>query len=92
MILFSFSGDDEPKPDEITTLLVVGIFIIKAPPDVVQAPNLRYPCINLMKQALQSDNEMVKEYILILITFFLFNFKNSLLFIYSRFNLNVFRQ
>ena len=54
-----FSGGDEPKPDEITTLLAVGIFIIKAPPDVVEAPNLQYPAINLLKQSLQSQNEIV---------------------------------
>jgi hypothetical protein len=52
-------GGDEPKPDEITTLLAVGIFIIKAPPDVVEAPNLQYPAINLLKQSLQSHNEIV---------------------------------
>ncbi len=52
-------GGDELKPDEITTLLAVGIFIIKAPPDVVEAPNLQYPAINLLKQSLQSHNEIV---------------------------------
>ncbi|CAG2183209.1 unnamed protein product, partial [Oppiella nova] len=51
---------DEPKPDEITTLLAVGIFIIKAPSDVVQVPNLQYPAINLLKQSLQSDKKVVR--------------------------------
>ncbi|CAG2165004.1 unnamed protein product, partial [Oppiella nova] len=53
------SDSDEPKPDEITTLLAVGIFIIKAPSDVVQVPNLQYPAINLLKQSLQSDKKVV---------------------------------
>ncbi|CAG2115777.1 unnamed protein product, partial [Medioppia subpectinata] len=54
------SDSDEPKPDEITTLLAVGIFIVKAPSAVVQAPNLQYPAINLLKQSLQSDKKLVQ--------------------------------
>ena len=57
-------GDfDEPKPDEITTLLAVGIFIVKAPANVVQVPNLQYPAINLLKQSLQSHRKIVRLYI-----------------------------
>lgn len=52
--------DDEPKPDEITTLMAVGIFIMRAPQEVILTPNLQYPCINLFKQSLQSNNDLVR--------------------------------
>ena len=52
-------GSDEPKPDQITILLAVSIFIMNTPSDVIKIPNLQYPCINLLTQALQSENEFV---------------------------------
>lgn len=54
-------GDDEPKPDQVTTVLAIGVFITTAPPKVVKLPNLQFPCINLLRQSLQSENEIVSK-------------------------------
>jgi hypothetical protein len=37
-------------------LLAIAVFVLHAPPEVVCAPNLQYPCINQFKQCLQSNN------------------------------------
>lgn len=52
------SGDDS-KLEEIIEVMIIGIFIVHMPSQVLSAPNLQYPCINLLKQALQSSNEEV---------------------------------
>ncbi|XP_054152943.1 HEAT repeat-containing protein 5B-like isoform X2 [Oppia nitens] len=59
-VILDLCHTDEPKPDDIITLIAVGIFIVKAPSDVVQVPNLQYPAINLLKQSLQSDRKIVQ--------------------------------
>ncbi|RWS17916.1 HEAT repeat-containing protein 5B-like protein [Dinothrombium tinctorium] len=51
---------EEPKPNEITAISVIEIFILKAPQKVIRVPNLQYPCINLLQQSLQSQREMVQ--------------------------------
>lgn len=62
LLFFYRTGDDkEPKADQVTTVLAIGIFITKAPPKVVKAPNLQFPCINLLKQSLQNENEIVSK-------------------------------
>ena len=53
------SSDEERKPDQATALKVIGLFITKAPADVVKPPNLQYPMINLLKQFLQSEEDVV---------------------------------
>jgi hypothetical protein len=42
-------------------LLAIAVFILHAPPEVVCAPNLQYPCINQFKQCLQSNNIAVSR-------------------------------
>lgn len=55
----SFSGNEEQKQDFISTLLAIGVFAIYSPVEVLATPQLQYPIINLMTQALQSDNDLV---------------------------------
>nr|CAD7424523.1 unnamed protein product [Timema monikensis] len=50
------TGCEETRLDEVTMLLAVAVFVLHAPPEVVCAPNLQYPCINQFRQCLQSDN------------------------------------
>ncbi|XP_043289102.1 HEAT repeat-containing protein 5B isoform X2 [Venturia canescens] len=50
----------EAKMDEVTMMLGIAVFVLHALPDVVSAPNLQFPCINHFRQAIQSDNMMVK--------------------------------
>lgn len=54
-----FSGPVESKIDDGLSVKLVEIFITRMPFRVLIAPNLRYPCINLLTQALQSQNESV---------------------------------
>nr|CAD7195140.1 unnamed protein product [Timema douglasi] len=54
------TGCEETRLDEVTMLLAVAVFVLHAPPEVVCAPNLQYPCINQFRQCLQSDNITVK--------------------------------
>ncbi|XP_076321914.1 HEAT repeat-containing protein 5B isoform X4 [Tachypleus tridentatus] len=51
---------EDSKPDEISMLLAVAVFILSAPGEVVSTPNLQFPCINLFKQALQLDGDLVQ--------------------------------
>lgn len=53
---FLLIGVEKVKVDEVSMLLAVAIFILSAPVDVVRVPNLRYPCLNLFKQALDSGD------------------------------------
>uniref|UniRef100_A0A1B6GMZ3 HEAT repeat-containing protein 5A n=1 Tax=Cuerna arida TaxID=1464854 RepID=A0A1B6GMZ3_9HEMI len=52
--------DEETKPDEVAMLMAVSVFVLHAPPEVVLAPNLKYPCINHMTQCAQSNNIQVQ--------------------------------
>lgn len=54
------TGDDDNRLDEVTTMLAIAVFVLHAPPKVVTAPNLQYPCINHFKQCLQSSNASVR--------------------------------
>uniref|UniRef100_T1KZX8 HEAT repeat-containing protein 5B n=1 Tax=Tetranychus urticae TaxID=32264 RepID=T1KZX8_TETUR len=49
----------EPRLDDGLAVTIIGIFITSTPPKVLNAPNLQYPCINLLKQTLQSTREAV---------------------------------
>ena len=60
-ILDVCKSGDESKIDKIIQVMIIGIFIIYMPPQVLAAPNLQYPCINLLKQALQSTNAEVSN-------------------------------
>lgn len=53
------TGSEETKLDEVTMMLGIAVFVLHAPPDVVTAPNLQYPCINHFRQCLQSWNTPV---------------------------------
>lgn len=53
------TGDDGSRLDEVTMMLAIAIFVLHAPPKVVTALNLQYPCINHFKQCLQSANPNV---------------------------------
>ncbi|XP_074597132.1 HEAT repeat-containing protein 5B isoform X2 [Brevipalpus obovatus] len=50
----------ETRLDEALSVRMIGIFIIHMPLRVLSAPNLRYPCINLLTQALQSPDELAQ--------------------------------
>lgn len=54
------TGSDETKPDEVTMLKAISVFVLHAPPEVVLAPNLKYPCINHMTQCAQNNCIQVK--------------------------------
>lgn len=54
MVVF-FTGNEAKKIDEVTMMLAIGIFVLHAPPEVVSAPNVSYPCMNHFRQCLQSD-------------------------------------
>lgn len=54
------TGCEETKQDEVAMLMAVSVFVLHAPPEVVLAPNLRYPCINHMTQCAQSSNIQVR--------------------------------
>ncbi|XP_054269957.1 HEAT repeat-containing protein 5B-like isoform X2 [Macrosteles quadrilineatus] len=54
------TGCEETKQDEVAMLMAVSVFVLHAPPEVVLAPNLRYPCINHMTQCAQSSNIQVQ--------------------------------
>lgn len=56
----SKTSTDIVKVDEVNMLLGVAVFILSAPPDVIRVPNLQYPCINLYKQALESEDLQVR--------------------------------
>ncbi|RWS31952.1 HEAT repeat-containing protein 5B-like protein, partial [Leptotrombidium deliense] len=56
----AYNESEKPRPDEITSVLVIGIFVLKSPPQVIRVPNLQYPCINLLQQSLQSQHEMIQ--------------------------------
>ena len=43
------------RPDEITSLVIIGAFVVEAPKEVLEPPNLRFPCINLIKHFLDSN-------------------------------------
>ncbi|KAL5274805.1 HEATR5B family protein [Megaselia abdita] len=51
---------DETKMDEVTMLLTISVFILNSGSNVVTIPSLQYPCINLFRQCLQSENRIVK--------------------------------
>lgn len=53
--------EDEPKMDEVTMIIAVTIFILSSPPEVVLVHNVQFPCINLLKQALESQSELVRN-------------------------------
>lgn len=58
------SQADERRPDEITIIAIIGVFISKCSPEVVSVPNLLFPSINMLKQRLQqSSSEMVCDMI-----------------------------
>lgn len=52
--------DKDGKVDEVSMLLAVATFLLNAPPHAVCVPNLRYPCLNLFKQAFESDSVQVR--------------------------------
>ncbi|XP_011297784.1 HEAT repeat-containing protein 5B isoform X2 [Fopius arisanus] len=54
------TGDDGAKMDEVTMMLGIGVFVLHAAPQVVSALNLLFPCINHFRQAMQSNNTLVK--------------------------------
>ena len=41
---------------------IIEIFITKCPAKAIQAPNLQFPCINLLRQSLQSKDHEVIDY------------------------------
>lgn len=51
--------DDDNKIDDVTMMLAIAVFVLHAPPKVVIAPNLQYPCINHFRQCLQCENPTV---------------------------------
>ena len=61
-ILWFVLGNGEQKQDFVSTLLAIGVFAIYSPTEVLGNPQLQYPIINLMTQALQSENDLVSFY------------------------------
>ncbi|XP_014249011.1 HEAT repeat-containing protein 5B isoform X1 [Cimex lectularius] len=51
---------EEIRLDEVTMMMSIAVFVLHAPPEVVSAPNLQYPCINHFRRCLQSENMNVK--------------------------------
>ncbi len=41
-------------------MLALSVFVLNAPADVTQVPNLQYPCINYFRQCFQSENMQVR--------------------------------
>lgn len=70
------TGSDENKLDEVTMMLSIAVFVLHAPPKVVTAPNLQYPCINHFRQCLQSSNSAV-NYIYINFILPIVNFRSD---------------
>lgn len=54
------TGDNGLRPDEITSLVIIGTFVVEAPKEVLEPPNLRFPCINLIKHFLDSNKVEVR--------------------------------
>lgn len=52
----SGTDEEETKLDEVTVMLSITVFVLDAPPSVLSAPNLQYPCINHFRQCLQSNH------------------------------------
>lgn len=50
------SKGSETQLDDRTVLLSVGVFVLNAPPAVVMAPTLQYPCINHFRRSLQGND------------------------------------
>ena len=57
------------RPDEITSLVIIGTFVVEAPKEVLEPPNLRFPCINLIKHFLDSNKVEVGDSAIALILF-----------------------
>lgn len=64
MVLF-LVGSEGSKIDEVTMMLAIGIFVLHAPPEVVSAPNVSYPCMNHFRQCLQSSCPIVCNFYLL---------------------------
>ncbi|XP_014275349.1 HEAT repeat-containing protein 5B isoform X4 [Halyomorpha halys] len=54
------SEGDEIKLDEVTMMTAITVFVLHAPPEVVSAPNLQYPCINHFRRCIQGDDIQIK--------------------------------
>ncbi|XP_076643444.1 HEAT repeat-containing protein 5B isoform X1 [Halictus rubicundus] len=54
------TGNDEMRMDEVSMILGIAVFVLHALPEVVNAPNLQFPCINHFRHAFQSENTMVR--------------------------------
>ena len=48
------------RPDEITSLVIIGTFVVEVPKEVLEPANLRFPCINLIKHFLDSNKVEVQ--------------------------------
>lgn len=55
------SDGDEIKLDEVTMMTAITVFVLHAPPEVVTAPNLQYPCINHFRRCIQGDDIQVSN-------------------------------
>ena len=52
-------SDEATRPDEPTIIAIMSIFITNCSPQVVCVPNLLFPCINFLKQRLDSPSQLV---------------------------------
>lgn len=73
----SHEGDEDiVKLDGVVVLKIIEVFITKSPMRAIQAPNLQFPCINLLRQLLQSTEHNVQ--IQCLVTLYkVFNYDNK---------------
>ncbi|XP_050534619.1 HEAT repeat-containing protein 5B isoform X3 [Daktulosphaira vitifoliae] len=60
LIDMSKTGDKEKKINEKTMMSIISIFTLHSPPDVMNAQNILYPCINYCLQCIRSDSIQVK--------------------------------
>ncbi|KAI1285000.1 HEAT repeat-containing protein 5B [Halotydeus destructor] len=58
------TSDDQIKPDQVTALVTIGLFVTKASAQVVKPANLQFPCINFLKQCLQSAETTIQVHCL----------------------------
>lgn len=55
------TGCDDTRVDEVTMMFAIALFIRHTPAELVSAPSLKFPCINLFRQCLQNEeNPMVR--------------------------------
>ena len=66
MVKSSSKADDDVneaiKLDDVLVMKIIEIFLTKCPMKAVEAPNLQFPCINLLQQSLQSQDREARIY------------------------------